>query len=66
MVGHKEVTPPKEMINIFKAVKAYENYVRSLRARLFAHLLKKARQDSVANYETDKLLNSLGLPKLEQ
>jgi hypothetical protein len=62
--GYREIELPKEMIHIFRTVKAYENYLRSLRSRLFAKLLRKARQESVANYETDKIFRSLGLPKL--
>ena len=65
MRGHREVSLPMEMIHIFRTVKAYENYLRSLRSRLFAKLLKKAHQETVASYETDKLLHSLGLPKLD-
>lgn len=63
--GHFEVIPPKEMIHIFRTVKAYENYLHGLRSRLFAKFLKKAHQESVANYETDKLFRSLGLPKID-
>ena len=63
--GHHEVLLPRKMINIFSTVKAYENYVRRLRSRLFAKILKTTRQESVASYETDKLLHSLGLPKLD-
>ena len=62
--GHREVLLPKATIDIFKTVKAYENYVRSLRSKLYAKFLKKACQESVANYETDKLFRSLGLPNL--
>ncbi len=65
MRGHHEVSLPMEMIHIFRTVKAYENYLRSLRSRLFAKLLKKAHQETVASYETDKLFHSLGLPKLD-
>ena len=63
--GHREVLMPKEMIHIFRTVKAYENYLRILRSKLFAKLLRKAQQESVATYETDKLFRSLGLPKID-
>ena len=63
--GHREVLLPKAIIDIFKTVKAYENYVRSLRSKLFSKLLKKSHQESVAKYETDKLFRSLGLPKID-
>jgi hypothetical protein len=63
--GHRDVLLPKKMIDIFRTVKAYENYLRGLRRRLFSKLLKKTRQESVANYETEKLFRTLGLPKLD-
>jgi len=63
--SHSEVLLPNAMIDIFKTVKAYENYVRSLRSKLFSKLLKQSRQETVAKYETDKLFRSLGLPKID-
>lgn len=62
MRGHKQVCPPQEMIHIFRAVKAYENYVRGLRTKLIAKVLKKAQQQSIASYETDKWFREHGLP----
>lgn len=62
MRGHKEVCPPQDMIHIFRAVKAYENYVRGLRTKLIAKVFKEARQQSIANYETDKWFREHGLP----
>lgn len=64
--GHRELAVPKEMFQIFRTVKAYEKYLRSLRSKVFGRLLKKACQNSVADYETDKFFRTLGLPKLEQ
>jgi len=64
--GHRYVTLPKEMLQVFKTVKAYENYVRGLRSRLVSKILKRACQQSVADYEADKLLHELGMPKLER
>jgi len=62
MRGHKQVCSPQEMIHIFRAVKAYENYVRGLRTKLIAKVLKKAQQQSIASYETDKWFREHGLP----
>lgn len=64
--NHRKVSLPKEMIHIFRTVKAYENYLRMLRSKLFAKFLKETCHESVANYETDKLFRSLGFPKLAQ
>ncbi|MFH1932585.1 MAG: hypothetical protein ABIN18_13485 [Pseudomonadota bacterium] len=66
LCGHKEITVPQEMIRIFKTVKSYENYVRNLRSKIVAKILRKSRQDSIANYEADKLLRELGMPKLDE
>jgi hypothetical protein len=65
MRGLAEVTLPKEMISIFRTAKAYENYVRELRLKVLARLLKQTPQRSVAEYEADKLLRECGLPRLE-
>ena len=59
-----EVVLPAEMIQIFKTVKGYENYVRSVRTRLMSALVKKARQQSVAEYEAKKKFQECGLPWL--
>jgi hypothetical protein len=40
--GHRNLTLPREMIQIFKTVKAYENYVRGLRSKVVAKILKRA------------------------
>jgi hypothetical protein len=65
MRGVAEVALPKEMISIFRTVKTYENYVRELRVKVLARLLKQTPQRSVAEYEADKLFRECGLPKLE-
>jgi hypothetical protein len=62
--GHKQIVVPKAMINVFKAVKAYENYVRSFQAKLIAKVLKKVGQRSVAEYEAKKKMGDAGLPWL--
>jgi hypothetical protein len=65
MRGLDEIIVPGAMIEVFKVVKGYENYVRGLRARVFAKLQKKARQESVATYETRKVFQRCGLPELD-
>jgi hypothetical protein len=62
--GHTEVALPIAMIEIFKAVKAYENYVRILQVRLVNKILKKAGQHSIAEYETRKIMGEYGMPWL--
>jgi hypothetical protein len=64
MCGQTEVAPPIAMIHIFKAVKAYENYVRTVQARLVAKVMKKVGQQSVAEYEARKKMSAAGLPWL--
>jgi hypothetical protein len=62
--GSVEITVPSEMIKVFKAVKGYENYVRTVEIRLVNVLTKKARQQSVAQYEALKRCKMGGLPWL--
>lgn len=60
--GQVEINLPSEMINIFKTVKSYENYVRSLQIRLVANLTKRTKQRSVAQYEARKKCQECGIP----
>lgn len=64
MRGLSEVVIPAVMINVFKAVKAYEKYVRTLQSRLIAKILKKVGQHTVAEYEARKKMSESGLPWL--
>jgi len=64
MRGHGEVSLPKEMIHVFKTVKGYENYVRSIQTRLVTTLTRKAKQRSIAEYEARKKCQESGLPWL--
>ena len=64
MRGHQQISVPIEMIHVFKVVKGYENYVRSLQTRLVATLTKKAKQRSIAEYEARKKCQEHGLPWL--
>jgi len=64
MRGHRSIAVPQTMIHVFKAVKAYENYVRSIQTKLIAKVLKKVGQRSVAEYEARKKMGKAGLPWL--
>ncbi len=64
MCGQSEVALPIAMIHIFKAVKAYENYVRKMQTRLVAKIMKKVGHHSVAEYEARKKIGEAGLPWL--
>lgn len=62
--GHRNIVVPKTMIHVFKSVKAYENYVRSVQTKLISKVLKKVGQRSVAQYEARKKMAEAGLPWL--
>lgn len=64
MRGHRSIVVPKMMIHVFKSVKAYENYVRSVQTKLIAKVLKEVGQRSVAEYEARKKMGEAGLPWL--
>jgi hypothetical protein len=53
------------MIDVFKCVKSYENYVRTVQMKLTAKVLKKVGQASIADYETRKMMSEAGLPWLD-
>jgi len=65
MRGHSEVTVPQAMLQVFKAVKAYENYARVMQSRLVTMVMKKVGQRSVAEYEARKKMGKAGLPWLQ-
>lgn len=64
MRGHKSIVVPKTMIHVFKSVKAYENYIRSVQTKLISKVLKQVSQRSVAEYEARKKMADAGLPWL--
>lgn len=64
MRGLRSVAVPQTMINIFKSVKSYENYVRVLQTKLIAKILKNVGQRSIAEYEARKKMGEAGLPWL--
>jgi hypothetical protein len=62
--GHRSVRVPAEMFDTFKAVKAYETYVRELRTSLLRAYERKSGHRPMAEHQTREVLNSLGLPWL--
>jgi hypothetical protein len=60
--GHRKIHVPKEMIEIFKAVKAYENYLRDLRHALLQAYERKSGHRPMAEHQTREVFASLGLP----
>lgn len=64
MRGHRNIVIPRTMIHVFKSVKAYENYVRSIQTKLIAEVFKRVGQRSVAEYEARKKMVEAGLPWL--
>jgi hypothetical protein len=62
--GHRRVQVPKQMIDIFKAVKAYENYLRDLRHALLQAYERKSGHRPMAEHQAKEVFASLGLPWL--
>jgi len=62
--GHRQVEVPTQMIEIFKAVKAYENYLRDLRHALLQVYERKSGHRPMAEHQAREVFASLGLPWL--
>lgn len=62
--GHRLVQVPNQMIDIFKAVKAYENYLRDLRHVLLQAYERKSGHRPMAEHRAKEDFVSLGLPWL--
>jgi hypothetical protein len=60
--GHKAVPVPTAMIEIFKAVKAYENYLRDLRHALLQAYERKSGHKPMAEHQAKEVFKSHGLP----
>lgn len=63
--GHRTVSMPIEMIEIFKTVKAYENYLRDLRHALLQAYERKSGHRPIAEHQTKEVFRSHGLPWVE-
>jgi hypothetical protein len=63
--GLKAVPVPTAMIEVFRAVKAYENYVRDLRHALLKAYERKSGHRPMAKHQTREAFKSYGLPWVE-
>jgi len=63
--GLKAVPVPTVMIELFRAVKAYENYVRDLRHALMKAYERKSGHRPMAEHQTREAFKSYGLPWVE-
>ncbi len=63
--GHRTVLIPAEMIEIFRVVKAYENYLRDLRHAMLLAYERKSGHKPMAEHQTREVFKSHGLPWLE-
>lgn len=62
--GHRTVVIPTEMIAVFRAVKAYENYLRELRISLMQAYERKTGHRPMAEHRVKEVFRNLGLPLL--
>lgn len=63
--GHRTVSMPTEMIEVFRAVKAYENYLRDLRHALLQAYERKSGHRPMAEHQSKEVFKSHGLPWVE-
>jgi len=65
LVGLRKVGVPQEMIVVFRAVKAYQNYLRELRHSLVQAYERKSGHRPIAEYRVKEIFRNLGLPWVE-
>jgi len=63
--GHRTVLVPMVMIDTFRAVKAYENYLRDLRHALLQAYERKSGHRPMAEHKVHEVFKSYGLPWLD-
>lgn len=63
--GHRKVAVPTEMIEIFRSVKAYENYLREVRHALLKAYERKSGHRPMAEHQAKEVFKTHGLPWLE-
>jgi len=63
--GLRAVLVPTLMIEVFRAVKTYENYVRDLRQALLKAYERKIGHRPMAEHQTREVFKSYGLPWVE-
>lgn len=63
--GHRLVSIPKEMIDVFRTVKGYENYLRDLRRALLREYERTSGHRPMAEHRVREVFKSCGLPWLD-
>jgi hypothetical protein len=63
--GHRKVAVPTEMIEIFRSVKAYENYLRDFRHALLKAYERRSGHRPMAEHQAKEVFKTHGLPWLE-
>jgi hypothetical protein len=63
--AHREINVPTQMIEIFRTVKAYENYLRELRHAMLQAYERKSGHRPIAEHQTREVFATLGLPWLQ-
>jgi DNA polymerase III delta prime subunit len=64
--GHTRVSVPKKMLDVFRAVKAYENYLRELRRSLLTAYERKSGHRPIAEHRAREVFRLLGLPWISE
>ncbi len=60
--GHRTIRIPEAMIETFKAVKEYENYLREIGRLLIQEYERKSGNRTMAEYQTKEVFKKHGLP----
>lgn len=63
--GHRKVAVPTQMIEVFRSVKAYENYLRDLRHALMKAYERRSGHRPMAEHQAKEVFKTYGLPWLE-
>jgi len=64
--GDRSVEVPREMISLFRTVKAYENYLRELQRSLVQGYERKSGHRAMAEHRAKQVFRNFGLPWLVQ
>ncbi|HPL67333.1 MAG TPA: hypothetical protein PLG94_12435 [Smithellaceae bacterium] len=64
--GHRSIQVPEAMIETFKAVKEYENYLREIGRLLIQEYERKSSNRPMAEYQTKEIFKRHGLPWLDR
>jgi hypothetical protein len=64
--GHRTIHVPEAMIETFKAVKEYENYLREIGRLLIQEYERKSSNRPMAEYQTKEIFKRHGLPWIDR